>query len=185
MKCKLSCGSMKFRGEVDAIYKLLILDVDGTLTDGAIYYGSNSTEIKGFNVKDGLILKVLPRLGIAVMLLTGRESEAVNRRASELGATVKQNIDDKLSVVREVTIERGVEPMHCAYIGDDLNDYGAMRPCGFKACPADAADEIREICDYVSPYGGGHGAVRDICEYMLRQVGKYDEFLSLFGALRE
>jgi len=77
--------------------------------------------------------------------------------------------------------ERNIEPGQCAYIGDDLNDYAAMKLCGFKACPADAVVEIRELCDYVSPYSGGYGAVRDICEYILKQEGKYNELLAFYG----
>ena len=160
--------------------QLLILDVDGTLTDSSIFYGDNSIEIKAFSTKDGLILKELHRLCIAVILLTGRESEAVRRRASDLGVMAIQGVSNKMTVLRGLLAERGIEPEQCAYIGDDLNDYAAMLICGFKACPADAAAEIREVCDYVSPYSGGHGAARDVCEYILRRDGKYDAFLGLF-----
>jgi len=77
--------------------------------------------------------------------------------------------------------ERKIEPVQCAYIGDDLNDYAAMKLCGFKACPADAVVEIRKLCDYVSPYSGGHGAVRDICEHILRREGIYGKLLEYYG----
>ena len=164
-----------------AITKLLVLDVDGTLTDGFIYYGDNNNEIKAFNTKDGLILKVLPQLGISVVLLTGRESEAVSRRASDFGAVAIQGVADKSVILKPLLDERGIGTEECAYIGDDLNDYSAMKMCGFKGCPADAAAEIRAICDYVSPFGGGYGAVRDICEAILRRDGKYDKFVALFS----
>ena len=161
---------------------LIIIDVDGTLTNGSILYGDNNTEIKSFSAKDGLILKVLPKLNIEVIFLTGRNSEAVTRRAAELGAEAVQGIDDKLTALKSILAERGVTPEQCAYIGDDLNDYAAMKLCDFKACPADAAVKIREICDYVSPYNGGHGAVRDICEVIIKRDNKHQKFLEIFDA---
>ena len=162
------------------IIQLIILDVDGTLTDASVYYGGNNVEIKAFSTKDGAILKPLSQLGIEVIFLTGRESEAVTRRANDLNATAIQGIDDKLKVLKNLLAERDIEPENCAYIGDDLNDYAAMKLCGFKACPADAAKEIREICDYVSPYNGGHGAVRDVCERLLCKTGSYGKLLTLY-----
>ena len=160
---------------------LIVADVDGTLTDGSIILGEND-EFKAFSAKDGGIIKMLGRLGLEVVFLTARDSAAVSRRARELSASAVQGIDDKLSALRRLLDERNVSPEHCAYIGDDLNDYAAMGICGFTACPADAVAEIREACDYVSPCNGGHGAVRDICEHILRQCGKYGEFLDLYGA---
>ena len=161
--------------------KIIILDVDGTLTDGCVYYGDNSIEIKAFDIKDGLILANLPRLGINIIFLTGRESEAVRRRAAELGATAVQGISDKQTVLHDLLSEHCISPEKVAYIGDDLNDYAAMKTCGFKACPSDAAAEIKAICDYISPFTGGNGAVRDICEHMLRKTGKYNEFSAQYG----
>jgi 3-deoxy-D-manno-octulosonate 8-phosphate phosphatase (KDO 8-P phosphatase) len=160
--------------------KLLILDIDGTLTDSNIYYGNGGMEIKAFSVKDGLVLKQLPNMGIDVIFLTGRESEAVTRRAEELEAIAIQNIKDKEAKLREILIIHGITTEQTAYIGDDLNDYAAMNICGFKACPSDAAREISNICDYVSPYPGGHGAVRDIIEYLLKQQDKWDVLLRIF-----
>ena len=167
--------------EVSAIIRLLICDVDGTLTDSSVYYGDNNVELKSFSTKDGAIIRPLHQLGISVVFLTGRESEAVSRRAAELDAITIQGIDDKTAVVRTLLSERGIVPEQCAYIGDDLNDYASMKLCGFKACPADAAQEIREICDYISPYSGGHGAVRDICEHILKREGKYNDLLAFYG----
>ena len=163
------------------LLKLLVLDVDGTLTDGSITYGAGSLELKTFSVKDGLILKVLPEVGIHVVILTGRECEAVQRRGAELGIEVVQGIADKAAKLRDILAQRGIPCSEVAYIGDDLNDYAAMQLCGFKACPADAAAEICGLCDYVSPYNGGHGAIRDICEYIVKQSGKWGDVLRLFG----
>jgi len=159
--------------------KLFIIDVDGTLTDSSIYYGDNNIEIKAFSAKDGAVLKHLPKVGINSIFLTGRESEAVNRRAAELGVDVVQNISDKKTSLQELLSERGVLLENTAYIGDDLNDYAAMKICGFKACPADAADEIKSICDYISPNNGGHDAVRDIIEHILKRHGQWNDFWGL------
>lgn len=161
----------------------MVCDVDGTLTDGVVAYVNDNVEIKGFSIKDGLILKPMSKLGIDVLFLTGRQSEAVTRRAAELNATAIQGIEDKPPMLRKMLSERNIQPEQCAYIGDDLNDYAAMQLCGFKACPADAAAEIRALCDYVSPYGGGHGAVRDICEYLLKREGRYCELLRFYGIM--
>ena len=161
--------------------KMLVLDVDGTLTDASIYYGDNNLEIKAFNAKDGMTILAFIRLGVDVIFLTGRRSEAVERRAKALGATAIQGCMDKLPRLRELLLGHGIKPEECAYIGDDINDYAAMKICGFKGCPADAAIEIRGICDYVSSVKGGHGAVRDICEYILKQNGKYVDFLKFWG----
>ena len=146
-----------------------------------VYYGDNYVEIKKFGIKDGAILKPLPKLGIETVFLTGRDSEATKRRAADLNVVAIQGVEDKRAVLSELLTERKIKYEQCAYIGDDLNDYAAMKMCGFKACPADAVVEIREICDYVSPYRGGHGAVRDICEYILKKGDKYDAFLTVYG----
>ena len=160
--------------------KLLVIDVDGTLTDGKIYYGNNDVEIKAFNAKDGALLKPLPFFGIRTVFLTGRKSEAVLRRATDLNAMAIQGIENKFDELRKLMKEYCIEPVQCAYIGDDLNDYSAMKICGFKACPADAAIEIKSICDYVSEFNGGHGAVRDICTFILQRDGKYDKVLDFY-----
>jgi 3-deoxy-D-manno-octulosonate 8-phosphate phosphatase (KDO 8-P phosphatase) len=166
---------------VSVIIKLLILDVDGTLTDGTIVYGSGGTEVKSFSAKDGLILRVLPQMNIDVVFLTGRESKTVKRRASELGAIAIQGVGDKSIVLCELITKRKIVFEHCAYIGDDLNDFAAMKLCAFKACPADAVEEIRNFCDYVSIFKGGHGAVRDVCEFILKQDGKKHKLLDFYG----
>ncbi len=134
------------------------------------------------NAKDGLILRQIPALDIEVVFITGRKSDAVVRRAEELGATVMHGIDDKETELYNLLVDRGLSSEQCAYIGDDLNDYSAMKECGFKACPANGAAEIREICSYVSRFHGGDGAVRDICEIILKRDGKYSRFLAMYGA---
>ena len=131
--------------------KNIIFDVDGTLTDGGIILDSAGKEIKRFCAHDGLIMRVLPEIGIKTIIMTGRKSEAVRTRGEDLKITqIIQGLSDKAAKLTELELNLKAT----AYIGDDLNDYMAMLLCGFKACPADAAQEIKEICDYVSPYNG-------------------------------
>jgi 3-deoxy-D-manno-octulosonate 8-phosphate phosphatase (KDO 8-P phosphatase) len=162
--------------------KLIIFDVDGTLTDGSIILDSVGNEIKKFSAKDGQVMRVLPKLGMKTAILSGRASGAVKRRGEDLKMdAVLQDTPDKVDTLRQYLTQVGIDAEHTAYIGDDLNDYAAMRICGFKACPSDATQEIRDICDYVSPYAGGHGAVRDIIECLLKQLGKWNELLQIFS----
>jgi 3-deoxy-D-manno-octulosonate 8-phosphate phosphatase (KDO 8-P phosphatase) len=157
--------------------KQLVIDVDGTLTDGNIIYGDDASEIKAFSVKDGLMLKLLPKLNIEVLLLTGRSSEAVKRRANELNCSLIMSAEKKHKILHDYFTTNGLSWDSTAYIGDDLNDYTAMLPCMFRACPVDAVVEIRDICHYVSPNAGGKGAVRDICEILLKRYGLWECFL--------
>jgi 3-deoxy-D-manno-octulosonate 8-phosphate phosphatase (KDO 8-P phosphatase) len=150
--------------------KLLVMDVDGTLTDGSIYISGQGEPVKMFNAKDGLgITWHLPPAGIIPAVITGRKSASVERRCAELGiAHLFQNADSKLAVLESLLNSLSLSMAETAYIGDDLNDYAAMKACGYKACPADAVKEIREICDYISPCRAGHGAVRDIIEHIIQ-----------------
>jgi YrbI family 3-deoxy-D-manno-octulosonate 8-phosphate phosphatase len=160
--------------------KLVVLDVDGTLTDGSITYGNSVMDLKSFNVRDGLLIDVLPKIGIQVLFCTGRKSEAVSKRAAELGCELLDGIKDKSSVLSVYLSDRKLLPEDVAYIGDDVNDYAAMQLCGFRGCPSDASQEVKDICDYVSPLSGGHGAVRDIIEYLLKYQKVWGKVLELF-----
>jgi len=161
----------------------IVFDVDGTLTDGGIYHCNNGVEAKCFHVRDGQIMKHLPTLGYTTIILTGRVSELTAHRAIELDVShIKQGVSDKAVELNTYIAKHNLSKRQIAYIGDDVNDYTAMNLCAFKACPADAVSEIREICDYVSTKNGGHGAVRDICEHLLRKQDQYNAFLALFGA---
>ncbi|MFV0364645.1 MAG: HAD-IIIA family hydrolase [Suipraeoptans sp.] len=156
----------------------MVFDVDGTLTDGLICYDNEKLEYKNFSVQDGIIIKLLPKLGITTIILTGRNSEIVKKRGSELGITkIIQNVTNKRKQLQKLIEENNVEKDKIGYIGDDLNDYKAMEMCGFKACPANAASEIKNISDYVSEKIGGHGAVRDIVEHILKSQGKWMKIL--------
>lgn len=159
--------------------KLLVLDVDGTLTDGGLYLDSTGNETKKFTVKDGAALTLARAAGIQVMILTGRESEPVRRRAAELHLDyVIQGCADKGPRLRDFMAEKGLTRQQVAYVGDDWNDLAAMSLCGFVACPANSAKEVIARADYICPQKGGEGAVRGAVERILHAAGVFDEVLA-------
>ncbi len=164
--------------------RLFALDVDGTLTDGTFTYGSGGSESKTFNAKDGLAVKVLPAIGITTALISGRESEAVRRRAKELRIDeVHLGVDDKLAVLHEIVSRHDLTIHEAAFMGDDLSDIPAMRAAGWSAAPADAVPEARETAAFVARRNGGHGAVRDAIEHLLRFEGLWETVLERFQVI--
>lgn len=165
--------------------KAVILDVDGTLTDGSIIYGNDNVEIKSFNVYDGLAIKALSQINILSIILTGRESKVVSRRAKELNCEFFQGIENKFDRLKEILWERNIAFENVLYIGDDIPDYAAMKLCGFKACPANSVSEIKTVANYVSALSGGNGAVRDILEHFLKLDGRWNIILKKWGINNE
>jgi len=157
--------------------KLLALDVDGVLTDGRIYYGNSGEELKAFNIKDGLGIKLLQRAGVAVAIITGRQSAIVSRRAGELGISeIIQGREDKREALAELCERIGLSLTDCAYMGDDLPDLAAIRSVGLGLTVADAASCIREAAHWCSSRNGGDGAVREACELILGARGDLSNF---------
>ncbi|MGB4778361.1 cytidylyltransferase domain-containing protein [Microbacterium sp.] len=152
----------------DARIRALVMDVDGTLTDGRITFGTAGTETKAFNVKDGFgIAQLLPRIGIVPVILTARRSDVVIRRAAELGIErVYQGVADKAKHLEELATDLDILLKQIAYVGDDLNDLEAMSVCGLTACPADAVDTVKRQVDVVLSRPGGQGAVREFIEML-------------------
>ena len=154
---------------MDKKIKAFVMDVDGTMTDGKIYMGSNGEMFKAFDIKDGFgIHEILPAFGILPVIMTGRTSRIVLNRAKELGIShVIQNARDKEAAIRGLSeeLDCGMEQM--ASIGDDIIDIKAMELCGIKGCPQDAVDSVKEICDFVSSKKGGEGAVREFIEWLV------------------
>lgn len=152
-----------------AKFKYLVMDVDGTLTDGKIYMGPNGEAMKAFNIKDGCgIHDILIPAGVRPVIITGRESSIVLNRCKELGIIdVYQGVGNKLKVLCDLTNDLS----EVAYIGDDINDLEVMkevkRAGGVIGCPADAVDKVKQISDYVVGHNGGDGAVRDFIEWMI------------------
>jgi 3-deoxy-D-manno-octulosonate 8-phosphate phosphatase (KDO 8-P phosphatase) len=154
--------------------RLLALDVDGVLTDGRIYYGNQGEELKAFNIKDGLGIKLLQRGGIDVAIITGRQSEIVARRARELGIdTVVQGREDKRQALLELCTDKGLTLAECAYMGDDLPDLAAVTAAGLGLTVADASPAVRAAADWQSALPGGGGAVREACEFLLGARGDW------------
>jgi 3-deoxy-D-manno-octulosonate 8-phosphate phosphatase (KDO 8-P phosphatase) len=152
--------------------RLLVLDVDGVLSDGRIYYGSDGEELKAFNIKDGLGIKLLQRDGVTVAIITGRNSPVVTRRAAELGIEhLVQGREDKAAALAELCRDLDLQLSECAYMGDDLPDLAAIRAAGLGMSVADGVERVRSAADWVSTRPGGHGAVREACEFILSARG--------------
>ena len=157
---------------------LLVLDVDGVLTDGRITYDDAGREMKSFHVHDGSGLKYWHRAGKRSAVITGRSSDVVARRATELGVTViRQGTLDKLPALLEILDELGVPADRAAYMGDDLPDLPAMRACGLKISVPNAVDDVKAIADWVAPQPGGQGAVRWAIERLLRESGLWSDII--------
>ncbi len=160
---------------------LLVLDVDGVLTDGKIVIDDRGNESKNFNVRDGHGLKLLMRSGVDVMFLTGRTSKVVQHRADELGIKgVYQGIRDKATVLGEILAEKELSGQSVAYVGDDIVDIPVFKMVGFSAAVADALEYVKSHADYVSAQKGGSGAVREICEMILIARGKWNDVTSRY-----
>ena len=158
--------------------KLVLLDVDGTLTDGGIYRGNNGEELKRFNVKDGYAIVNAQKLDIEFGIITGRKSELVEIRSNELKIKyLYQGISEKTVILKEIMQKTGLKKEEIAYMGDDLNDILIMKQSGLTGAPKDAADEVIQIADFVSEKNGGSGAVREFVEYILKKDGKWETFL--------
>ena len=161
---------------------LVVLDVDGVMTDGTVgYRGAEEPESKAFNIKDGLGIKLLQRGGIEVAIITGRSSEAVERRATELGiSTLIQGREDKGAALAELLKLRQQAAASVAYMGDDLPDLGALRLAGLATCPSDAVELIKNNADWIAPSPGGHGAVRALCDFILQARGQLQDLQSTY-----
>jgi 3-deoxy-D-manno-octulosonate 8-phosphate phosphatase (KDO 8-P phosphatase) len=158
--------------------KLILLDVDGVLTDGRIHLTSNGEEGRSFDVRDGMGIRLGQLAGLEFGILSGRESTVVQRRADELRITeLHQRVRHKADRFREVVERLGIPADAVCFVGDDIIDVPAMRLAGFAAAPADAAPEAREIAHYVTGCAGGRGAVREVVDLVLRAGGKWDGVL--------
>lgn len=163
--------------------QLLILDVDGVLTDGGIIRDDAGQQIKRFHVRDGAGIVMWQRLGKKVAIITGKESAVVTHRAEELGIEhVYQNVGNKFDAYKELCEELGVTSTQVAYIGDDLPDLPVMRRVAVPIAVADAAEEVRALAKYVTKYPGGYGAVRDAIEWLCKEMDLWHLVLDRFNA---
>ncbi len=163
--------------------KLLVLDVDGILSNGQIIYDANGIETKAFSVQDGVGIKSLARYGILTAIITGRSSPMVDKRATEIGIDyVVQGRDDKLVALTELlaSLDKAlnISAADCAYMGDDLPDIKALQTVGFAATVPNAHSEVINRCDMITTRAGGYGAVREVCDLILKGHGHYQDFIA-------
>ena len=162
---------------------LMGFDVDGVLTDGTLYFTSQGDEMKAFSSPDGHGLKMLQRAGIEVAIISGRRSMALELRARTLGiAELHMGIEDKRAQLIELATQRGIALSQTGYMGDDVVDLPILRACGFSAAVADAHDEVRARVDYVASKAGGRGAVREVCDLILRAQDKWNAAMAEYLA---
>ena len=158
--------------------RLVVLDIDGVMTDGSIWTGENGESVKRFHVRDGLGIKMLQGAGIPVAILTGRISKQTAARCAELGITsVSQGKLFKTDAWRVLLREHGVTEEECAYMGDDVPDIPVLYHAGLAAIPADANPAIKHLAHWTSPCNGGNGAVRSLAELILTEQEKWDEMV--------
>lgn len=156
--------------------RAIIMDVDGVLTDGTVILGSGKTELKSFNIRDGMAITIARRCGMKIGFITSRVSEAVQRRGEELQIDyLLQGVRDKLSKLMEISLSENIPLESICYIGDDITDIPILRRVGFSATVVDAPDEVKSCVSYVSRNKGGREAVRDIIRHILICQGKWQE----------
>jgi len=161
--------------------KLLLLDVDGVLTDGSIIYNDNGTETKIFNVKDGLGIRLLMEAGIKVGIVTGRSSKTLYHRCKNLGISlIFDGVHEKTSVLELISEQTGLHAEEIAFVGDDLLDLPLLKSVGFSIAVADAHETVIENADMVTSKKGGDGAVREVCEAILKAQGLWNNIIKRY-----
>ncbi len=163
--------------------RLIVLDVDGTLTDGVIHYDSAGNEHRHFHVTDGLGIVMARAVGLGFAVISGRRSVVVERRLAELGLDeVILGCGDKAAALHDLMARRGLTPDQVAYVGDDINDLPAFAVAGFRVAVADASEMVRDRADFITARHGGHGGVRDAIEEVLRRQGRLEEAVAAYLA---
>jgi 3-deoxy-D-manno-octulosonate 8-phosphate phosphatase (KDO 8-P phosphatase) len=164
--------------------KLILLDVDGVLTDGSIIFGESNQEIKIFNVKDGLGIKLAQASGIEIGIITGRNSQVTKKRAEELDIKILyQEQQDKITVYEQIKNDLGLKDERIAYVGDDLSDLKLLHQVGLSLTVNDACDEVKAEVDYVTKRPGGKGAVREVIELILKSQGKWAALIQKYYSI--
>ncbi|MCP4257645.1 MAG: HAD hydrolase family protein [Planctomycetes bacterium] len=161
--------------------EMLVIDVDGVLTDGTLVINGDGTESKSFNSLDGHGIRMWQRIGLKVALISGRASVPTQRRAEQLQIEyVFQDCHDKLPVFKDLLEQVGLSPDKVAYIGDDLMDLPVIRYTGFGITVANAVDEVKQYADYITTRPGGSGAVREVIEYILKNSGRWQQLMTRY-----
>jgi 3-deoxy-D-manno-octulosonate 8-phosphate phosphatase (KDO 8-P phosphatase) len=165
--------------------KLILSDVDGVLTDGTVLLMPDGREAKQFHIRDGMGIVLAHRVGLRTGLLSGRRSEAVAKRAAELGITILfEGIEDKAAAFREILEAEDLEPHEVAYMGDDVADLPVITEVGLSAAPADAPVEVRNQAFMITTAAGGHGCLREFIEAILKARGEWEDLISSLSARR-
>ena len=165
------------------LIKLLLMDCDGVLTDGRLWLTVDGDEQKAFHARDGQGISLCHHAGLKTGIITGRTSSAVERRAQDLKMSyVRQEAKDKIKALDEILTEAGVTANECAYIGDDVADIPVMQRVALAVAVADAVPETKQAAHYVTELKGGQGAVREVCDLILKAQGKWDEVMRRFLA---
>jgi 3-deoxy-D-manno-octulosonate 8-phosphate phosphatase (KDO 8-P phosphatase) len=163
--------------------RLVLLDVDGVLTDGTVIMHGDGTESKAFHIRDGAAIVWAMQTGVDVGLLSARASAATTQRAAQLGMTiVAQGVPSKPTEFERILAQQGLAEQNVAYMGDDLLDLPILARAGLSGAPADAAEEVRAAAHWVSARRGGHGAVREFIELILRAQGRWDSIVRDFSS---
>lgn len=162
--------------------RMLILDVDGVMTDGSIIMDNNGEELKAFNVRDGHGIKLLQRIGISIAIITGRDSRVVAARAHDLGIEhVIQGCLNKAEGLERLEAESGIDAKQCAMMGDDVIDLPPMYRCGLSLAPADAHAAVRNHVDWISDQNGGRGAIRQAAEGLILAQDRWNEVMDRYS----
>jgi len=155
---------------------MILSDVDGVMTDGSIIIDNSGVETKSFHVRDGLGIKLWQQAGFMFGILTSRNSRIVKLRAAELGISIlRQGFDEKLVAAREIFATQGIQPSEVCYIGDDLPDLPVMLEVGLSVAVSDAVAEVRSTAKWVLATPGGHGAIRELIERLLKAKGRWED----------
>ena len=163
--------------------KLILLDVDGVLTDGAVVIFGDGSETKRFHIRDGIALVWAQRAGITVGLLSARQSPTTAQRAAQLGITlIHQGVASKINTYDQIVGDMVLSDEEVAYMGDDIVDLAVLARAGLSAAPSDAVNEVRSRVDFVSARPGGEGAVRELVEMILRAKGHWDPLVAAYEA---
>jgi 3-deoxy-D-manno-octulosonate 8-phosphate phosphatase (KDO 8-P phosphatase) len=164
--------------------RLVLLDVDGVLTDGRLYFGPKEELFKVFHVRDGQGIKMLQKVGLEVAILSGRRSDAAFLRAKELGINrYYEGLRDKLAVMQDLLAALNLKPSAVAALGDDLVDLPLLTRVGLAVAVADAVPEVRAACHWVTPLPGGRGSVRQVCDLLLQAQGRWPEIIGPWLAI--
>jgi 3-deoxy-D-manno-octulosonate 8-phosphate phosphatase (KDO 8-P phosphatase) len=159
--------------------RLMAFDVDGVMTDGRLYFTAGGEEMKAFHSRDGHGMKMLQAAGVRLAIVTGRTARVVELRAQNLGITlVRQGIEDKRTALAELARDLDLDLAQTGYMGDDVVDLPVLRACGFSASVPDGHPLVRAVVDYVSREAAGAGAVREVCELILRAQGRLEAALA-------